>query len=457
MAIIGDFTDIAANQLMAAYRPVAFAPVDDGTGGTCPVVYCDVYFNGVYYKTLSSSSPYETVGIETVWTFDIQAVCQEYLSTTIPDITSFYVTGITSAIASCYCKFRNSTVDSYGIITPQATIPIQGTVDSAPVPGSGYQSITFYVVNASLQQADIQDLQTQLAAHKLLTYPTLTPPIEGTAWVFPLSYQNGGNDVPTGQNVPHPNACKVFAEDWGQFPIIIAKSGLFGSSSHSAKVTVFISHSGGMYVVDVIPSETLFDASIYLIPSGVQNLLILDSSFETLLANAYWYQIGIYDTTVDLPLFITPRFYVQLTSPAQPRTRIWFKNYLGQLEAINFAETESSLKVTSSNTETPLIVPPIDLNQTVAGMTRNNVRSNNNYTATGQFLQSDMYLLKQLFDSSQTFIEVPSNNPTDTASAVLSPIKLVDTEIPTLTWLNSYEYRITAKYIMSNENIIVRQ
>ncbi len=70
----------AANDLKAAYRPVTLTVSATATGGgTPPVVYCDIYVNGTYYKSLEKTQ-YTVSG---QWKFDIQDACQEVLESNI--------------------------------------------------------------------------------------------------------------------------------------------------------------------------------------------------------------------------------------------------------------------------------------------------------------------------------------------------------------------------------------
>lgn len=464
MAIISN-TGPADTSLVPAYRPILFEATDDGTDGVVPMVYCDIYFNGTYYKSLSSSSPATTVGIITTWIFDIQALAQEFIGSIIPDITATNLQRITTyGMAHCYVKFRNSTADVYGIITPEPTIPIQATFDTAAVAGTGWQSDAFQLINASLQQYDSQGLEDWLITKKFVAYGPfgVFPAILTTAKIYPLSYQNAGYGLTSHRiDIPYPKAARIYSSDWGRYSIVIKRNGFYGDASHSVKCQLFMYDNGGgvLYSSTIIATAAMFDESIYLIPSGIKNLVALDGAIAALLPTCACYQVGLFDTTANKPIFITPRFYLQDGAAAIPpqHTRIWFQNYLGQLEAITFGENEQTLKVGSGNSERPLTLVPDGFNRSLPGMMRSNVRSNENNAATGQFLEEDMYLLKQLFASAKTYLEFTSPEGVDDPPvALLLPIKIIDGEFTTLTFEDRYEYRTTVKYVMSNENIIVR-
>ena len=53
MNIISQPNEIA--NVHAAYRPIVF---DVQNINEPPVVYCDIYFNGVYYKTMAKTIPF---------------------------------------------------------------------------------------------------------------------------------------------------------------------------------------------------------------------------------------------------------------------------------------------------------------------------------------------------------------------------------------------------------------
>jgi hypothetical protein len=132
--------------------------------GVPKVVFCDVYINNQYYKSISKTHQISKTATAARFEFDIQDALQEYI------IKYLYSNGgsaiETVLLNSVYCKFRSSTIDANGFIIQDAPIPIQGTGNSLPVSGGGTQGNSFWAVNATLQHEDNQDLQTHLNTFK---------------------------------------------------------------------------------------------------------------------------------------------------------------------------------------------------------------------------------------------------------------------------------------------------
>lgn len=176
-------TQPSTGRLMAAYRPIISTVKSDVS---IPVCYCDVYINGVFYKTFSKTQPLTG----TTYEFDIQDALQEYflkyLHSNGGSIVEF------QTLNEVFCRYRGSVIDGNGFLVPDPTIPIQGTSGTSPVSGTGLQGNTFFGVNATLQHEDNQDLETHLNTFKNFTWANN---------VYPLSHRpnkyricNGDND-----------------------------------------------------------------------------------------------------------------------------------------------------------------------------------------------------------------------------------------------------------------------
>lgn len=163
MPIIGINSQPTINSLKAAYRPISFVvEASSDSGAEPPVVYCDIYINGVFYKTISKTQ-WVTIGLEsTTWYFDIQDACQELLIKNIGDNSGMRIVPLSTGHLYLRCKFRASSYNSDGFIEPEGDVPIQGTGKTSPTPGGGTASHHFYVVNSALQHEDNQDLKTHL-------------------------------------------------------------------------------------------------------------------------------------------------------------------------------------------------------------------------------------------------------------------------------------------------------
>lgn len=130
-----------AGSLWAAYKPIVFKFQTDHVS---PISYCDIYFNGIYYASISKTS----ADLNNVFTFDIETVVQEYLRTPSLSPIGGYVS-ILTAVTSCVCKFRSTTLDSQGFIIQNSTAPIQGTYNTLPISGTGLVADAIYVIGAA--------------------------------------------------------------------------------------------------------------------------------------------------------------------------------------------------------------------------------------------------------------------------------------------------------------------
>jgi hypothetical protein len=89
--------------IKSAYRPIIF---DVTAPGTPKVVYCDLYFNGRYYKTLSKTQYHSknALGSYSYWKFDIADACQEFLQKVLAPIDSNLVQNADKAFVWVYCR-----------------------------------------------------------------------------------------------------------------------------------------------------------------------------------------------------------------------------------------------------------------------------------------------------------------------------------------------------------------
>jgi hypothetical protein len=207
MSIQAIISQPLGDSIYAAYRPVSLTvtATDNTAGGgpVPPVVYCDIYFNDVFYKTLSKTQYSATGGSNSNWTFDIQDAAQEYLRKFITAIGDANIIEATTLVCKTLCKFRCSGYDTNGFITPDGTAPIQATSSSAAVAGTGTESNVFYIVNATLQHQDSQDLATHLTGFKTRTW---------TADAVPLTHR--------------PDGYSVLPDDSDTFPVLMISPGI---------------------------------------------------------------------------------------------------------------------------------------------------------------------------------------------------------------------------------------
>lgn len=156
-------------QLLAAYRPVRFIVTAAGNlngAAIPPYVSCDIYIETVYYKSMIRTAPVSFTESDSNWEFDIADALQEYMQANIAAIDNQNVLLAPNMSAKVYCRFRASGIDNNGFTVDEETAPIQGTRFTDPVEGTGLVSNTFFVINATLQHEENQNLASHLNAYK---------------------------------------------------------------------------------------------------------------------------------------------------------------------------------------------------------------------------------------------------------------------------------------------------
>lgn len=217
-----------ANGITAAYRPVILRVTATKTNGdpVPPVVYCDIYFNNVFYKTLSKTMYEELNALNSEFQFDLQDAAQEYLMKYLAPNGGSNIYEAAPIILKAQCRFRSSGIDANGFIATEDMAPVQGTSSSDPVAGTGSGSNIFYIVNATLRHDDNQDLATHLQSYKTGTWVSDAKPLSHRpnryqltkldSDYFPIIY-SGANDLVTlilnyrnkGQNDFHTSSASV--------------------------------------------------------------------------------------------------------------------------------------------------------------------------------------------------------------------------------------------------------
>lgn len=200
MPIVSIIQQPIPNELKAAYRPISFIVRASRTDSNPlpPVVYCDIYVGGIFYKTQEKTQYLVLNSSNSDWKFDIQDACQEVLTKVLSANGNSSITVVPEAMKSIFCKFRSSGFDTSGFIVAEGTKPTQQTGRIASTPGSGTQSNTFFTVNSMLQHENNQNLAVHLNSYKANgVWATQT---------YPLSHRY--------------NAYKVGANDSDMFPII---------------------------------------------------------------------------------------------------------------------------------------------------------------------------------------------------------------------------------------------
>lgn len=193
----------APDSIKPAYRPVVFHVEATQTGATAtnfipPVVFCDIYINGVFYKSMYKTHPankpvYDDTENRPKFEFDIQDACQEVLKSNIQNIGLDEIIEDGTMIAGVYCRFRSSSINSEGITLLEGIEPIQATGSMRAVTGTGEKSNVFYIVNTTVQHENYQELLNLLTMLKKRTWSSLAYPLTQRPDKYRIC--SGDNDV----------------------------------------------------------------------------------------------------------------------------------------------------------------------------------------------------------------------------------------------------------------------
>lgn len=161
------------NRLSSAYNPIlvkaSVESIHNPELHIPPVVWCDIYFNGVYYKSLAERNyvDVDNSGDErkAIVEFNLSNAAQEFLKTKLCDFGISEVTEDKTAITECFCKIRSSGLED-GIIDVEGPEPIQATKNTPAVEGGGTQTNSFFIINAALQLEDNPNLANHLSYFK---------------------------------------------------------------------------------------------------------------------------------------------------------------------------------------------------------------------------------------------------------------------------------------------------
>lgn len=439
MSIVGFRNSVqpTASKPYAAYRPIVFQPMQSITDiSPAPICYCDVYFGGTYYKTLTSTyARKDSMLTPYYFQFDIQNVAQEYLASTpalfsVPGISTSIMdaAGIKGASAVvCYCKFRTSSINSDGFVEPEGTAGVDG-----------YSSNLFSILNAVLQHEDNQSLEQHLLAFQSV----YTTPTKYEA--LPLTHRI--SDV----------VCK---SDYDWFPFIIVPNAYAqGTLDFLIRINYTLKDGTTGYACTQF-NYTLGMSRPYKLPTGIIQLKGL--SWHQLVYPTFtsvtvpWDDIKTYTVSVVnntgttvATILTTPVFKTFGCNCYKERLRVRFQNYLGYFDCANFSEINNSLVTTSAQWQKSLAYP---LYKSDTGINRFNVRSNEKFTvSTCAYDELHQNWIKELFDSPQAFLEWPGGQgqPVDNI-----PIIISDGEFIVRKNEERYEYITQITFQMANDNI----
>lgn len=465
--------------LVAAHRPIVFRVRSGGVVPTGQPAYCDVYIAGVFYKTLTAYS-YERTNTGTddhsIYEFDIQETCQEYLQTVqllTPPTAPFRVESMTAGsetnkhISKVYCKFRGSTIDSDGILIPEPTIPVQGTDTSDPIPGTGTMSHTVRVLKATLRTMDNPDLQLHLDSLRLpVTY-------DGTDYTYfnawPLT------------NVPYNRTAKVVP----YVSVVMPQP----TDDPDKAVDMYYGDHGWLpvYIPFGLPTDCRIAVQLYKSPNSVFDYQFEFYTFPATIAAGIWYfpvgQVDI-EALIGAPLgrwkkpgeypYYRIVMYAELPDPncyfvspmykhigrGYSNIRLWFQNNFGVFEQISFIRTDAAYKTSSKTARnifgTAAGTPGAAIGK-MAYNKRQMVTSDNLYEASAVFSEPMMPWVEELLASSIVMMEVPDPEAAyNAAPPALIPVVITDSTVDVLKSDERHSYQVTIKYSNSIVNNHIR-
>jgi hypothetical protein len=421
MPIVSIISEPASSQLTAAYRPIVLRVRATKTDGTPrpPVVYCDIYFGSVFYKTLSKTQ-YTTLNtLDSDWEFDIQDAAQEFLKKALVTFGLSQIAKLDDLITRCFVKFRSSGINTDGFIQTEDTAPVQGTDSTVPVSGTGTQSNEFFILNATLQHEDNQDITSHLSTFKRKTWAPNT---------FPLSHRTDNY--------------LVTPVDSDFFPIVY-----LGSDRPAfLRLHYRFRNQNTWRVAETFTTDIVTSPqSVYYIPNGPANLHPL---FSPSFNDIHEYYLEILDTTSAV---IATTNVSRVDACEDDYVRIHFLNRLGAIDAINFKIQERVQETKSDTTERPTTSPLV---KSVHAVRRFSVKSNDTYTClNSDLLEPDMDFVDELFASPLHWIGWLGieGQPADYIPIVLSDQKNTKRKLE-----DRFSYEISIEFKLSHEKFIIR-
>ena len=186
----------------------------------------------------------------------------------------------------------------------------------------------------------------------------------------------------------------------------------------------------------------------FLLPSGPKNLQSLFPGVDFAQVEEYYLQIR--DQNSGDILSTTNRFNRSCCCN-DDTFRLFFVNYLGGVDAINFRLMTEELETVSTNWKKPLQYP---LAKWDSGTQRYNVSSNEKWLAFNTcFQEEDQPWLKELLATPNAWIQWFGTQGQDDDYI---PVVINDGKFLTRQFEGRYTYVLQVEIAMANENIILR-
>lgn len=425
-------------EIKMAYNPIIINVV---TTGVTPVIFVDVYFAGVYYKTVSANSPDAINGGNGSWAIDISDVCQEFMRSEPPLFATLVGQEQRSngSMVMCTVKVRGSSVAN-GITYPDSPIPLQATMDNAAAGGGGMSpqgNPSWVVINGALQLGQEPNPETFLQTnvrgnvapgrkvYNMYTNPRLAAGKNDYMHLpvyLPLDYY-----APPGQPyIPQSTYLGILVDNWYYF------------SPFPLNVT---------------------NNAIYYLPAGPKEAL---AAFTTKAAGApalNFNTIKSYRLVLDVqgnPLVLGTTIWI--SRPIRVRSgcgrRFRFLNWLGHFESISMDEATVDFGVTAARWQQ---YNPGDFTSHARAnhsQRRYNVRANDEITVTGYFEEGDMPFVEQFLSSPTMYEETQATG--GQLYGFLRAMVMLDCTVQTAKVDERWIYEVTVKLQPSVERITMR-
>lgn len=162
------------------------------------------------------------------------------------------------------------------------------------------------------------------------------------------------------------------------------------------------------------------------------------------------YYLELHDDADD-SILVTTNHFNRACCCGPDTMRIFFVNYLGGIDAINFRIMSEETDVKSDQWKKTL---PYPLKKFDGGLQRFNVTSNETVTVdTKCFQEPDQPWLKELMASPNAWVQWIGDQGQDSDYL---PIVILDGKFTTRQEEDRYEYIFTIQFIYANDNIILR-
>lgn len=186
----------------------------------------------------------------------------------------------------------------------------------------------------------------------------------------------------------------------------------------------------------------------FMLPSGPKNLETLFPLVDFSQVEEYYLQI---QDQNDLSILATTNRFKRSCCCNEDVGRLFFVNYVGGIDAINFLLLTEETETVSSSWRKPNVYP---LAKWDGGKQRFNVSSNETWTVFNKcFQEADQPWLKELMATPNAWIQWTGTQGQDDDYI---PVVLKDGKFTTRKFEGRYEYGLELQFEFANDNIIIR-